>query len=68
MTELPHFYCMKTLLGYGGEDLNRITLYGPNGFEFVLYGMGEKRPTDAGARCNALAARLHELWQKENPT
>jgi len=37
MSDKPSFFCTKTLLSYHpGQDLNRITLVGPN-FEFVLY-------------------------------
>jgi hypothetical protein len=63
MTEIPSFYCTKTLLSYHpSPDLNRITLHGPDGFEFALYRMGEGREAGANDRCNALAHRLTELW------
>jgi hypothetical protein len=62
MSEIPSFYCSKTLLGYSGEDLNRIVLHGPDGFEFVLYEIGEARDARANQRCNDLAAKLREVW------
>lgn len=62
--KFPAFYCLKTLLGFGGEqDLNQITLYGP-GLEFELYKMGEARSADASERCNRLAARLTKAWEE----
>ena len=61
----PTFYCTRTLLSYHpSQDLNRITLCGPNDWEFVLYEMGEARDVKAPDRCNALAAKLRELWDK----
>ena len=63
-TPLPRFYCMKALLGFHpGPDLNRITLYGPNDFQFVLYEMGEPRDAKANQRCNELAAALSKIEQ-----
>ena len=62
--KLPDFYCMKTLMGYSGQDLNRVTLYMPNEQSFVLYKIGEARTLDANQRCNELAAKLNELWNK----
>lgn len=63
MAEFPKFYGCKTLLSYHPEqDLNRITLYGPGDFSFVLYEMGEKRTLKANGRCNQLAAALEKLW------
>lgn len=65
-TKTPAFYCMKTLMGYHpGPDLNRITLYGPNDFSFELIPIGKDRDPNANQRCNELAAKLTELWEKE---
>lgn len=62
----PHFFCTRTLLSYHpGPDLNRVTLFGPNDFKFVLYALGEDRPAAAAGRCNSLAAALTALWDKK---
>ena len=63
MADFPTFYCSRTLLSFGrDEDKNRITLVGPDGFEFVLYRMGEDRSIGANARCNQLAVELSAMW------
>jgi hypothetical protein len=66
LTEFPTFYCCRTLMSYHpGQDLNRITLYGPGDFQFVLYEMAEKRPANAHDRCNLLAQQLRVLWDNK---
>ncbi len=66
MTKMPSFYCCRTLLGFAPEqDLNRVTLYGPDDFQFVLYEMAEKRPANAHDRCNLLAQQLRVLWDNK---
>ena len=63
---IPTFFCSRTLLGFHpSQDLNRITLNGPDNFQFILYEMGEPRPADAADRCNGLAGRLTLLWDKD---
>jgi len=66
MSKIPPFYCTKTLLGFGpGPDLNRVVLNCPDDSRIVLFEMGEARSPDANSRCNALAAHLTELWNKQ---
>jgi hypothetical protein len=63
----PPFFCMKTLMGFGGQDLNRITLNCPDGSEFVLMELGEARTEKANYRANELATHLSALWAKTAP-
>jgi hypothetical protein len=66
MTSLPSFYCTRTLMSYSPRpDLNRVTLCGPDGFEFTMYQMGATRHAGANQRCNELAAALTELWDNK---
>lgn len=63
----PPFFCMKTLMGFGGQDLNRVTLNCPDGSEFVLMEMGETRTAKANQRANELAIHLSAIWAKNAP-
>lgn len=64
VSELPAFYCTRTLLGFHPEqDINRMTLNGPGDWRFVLYEMGEPRDQRATQRANQLAAALTKLWE-----
>jgi hypothetical protein len=66
MTEFPTFYCCRTLMSYHpDQDLNRVTLYGPDNFRFVLYEISEERALDAADRCNRLAAALSAAWDNK---
>jgi hypothetical protein len=66
MSKLPTFFCMRTLLSFGGQDLNRVTLSGPHDWQFVLYKMYEPRDSGANQRCDKLAAELTRLWEAKN--
>lgn len=62
----PSFYTCRTLLSYHpSPDLNRVTLYGPNDFQFILYEIGEPRRGDANERCAKLAVALCKLWDQQ---
>ena len=62
--KLPTFYCMRTLLGFGDQqDLNNVTIYGPNGFNYVLFEMNEPRDDKKSREwSNKLAQELTKLW------
>lgn len=61
--KLPPFYVTKTLMGFGGEDLNRVTLNMPGDQSFVLCEMNEPRTDVQRSRWNAMAAKLSEIWK-----
>ena len=63
--KLPAFYCLKTLMGFApAQDLNRVTLHGPDSFEHVLFEMNEPRAESAQAWGQSLAHKLNQLWEK----
>ena len=61
MSRIPAFYVSKTL-GPGNEP--RVTLHGPQGLQFVMRELGEKRPSEDAGRLNKLAAVLSYLWEE----
>ena len=65
MSDLPPFYVTKTLLGFGGKDLNRITLNMPGDRSFVLCEMNEDRSLVDVNRWNELATELSKVWNKK---
>lgn len=64
----PPFYCTKTLLGFGGADLNGITLQMPGRYHesnrTVLCEINAPRTDDDIKRWNALARDLSRVWLK----
>jgi len=63
--EMPSFYATQTLLGFSGEDLNRVSLNLPDGTEFILCEMGEPRTEKDRRRWQALAERLSLVWHAD---
>ena len=63
--EMPSFYVAQTLLGFSGEDRNRVLLNLPDGTEFVLCEMDEPRTEKDRRRWQALAERLSLVWHAD---
>jgi len=62
MAEIPAFYITQTLVGFGGEDRNRVFLNLPDKTQIMLCDMGEARTETQRKRWRKLAETLSKLW------
>lgn len=62
MRKIPPFFITQTLVGFTGEDLNRVFLNMPNGETFILCEMHEPRNDTDTKRWQELMATLSRVF------
>lgn len=62
MAEIPPFFITQTLIGFDGENRNRIFLNCPDHSEFMLCDLGEARTEMQRKRWRRLAENLSQIW------